>query len=359
MIEVNRCPECGVPETFAQNQVWLNNGDIVQRANPYARAGFIECENYDPLFDNISDIIGLSIDHIVVNIQAATTDVYMRSVIPPEVVKMIGEGKIDPTILTEPIITLCHVVGFGKYEVIDRRYERDENDFYKQRVTKPYSVPLVAGSLSGVLTTMFGGHHQVTYEEVEPECYEFTTSWTDRPDELMERFELEVYNHVDGDLELERCGSCDMPKAFRGYKWDVENGLITSVYTGRRLALMGPGALDQLFTQLEKELGEEIPKVVVEAQRRFVRTGFYEISRLSDSADFRTQLALRGMGNLKEMQMNPSGFKMRIDNAAGHLMTVGMVQGLFEMTFDIDSHVDWELSERGDLTVEIEPAAPA
>ncbi len=357
MIEAKRCPECGVPEVFMQTQVWLNNGDIVQRANPYARAGFIECENYDPLFKNVSDIIGVSIDHIVTNIEATVSDIYMRSVIPPEIIKMIREGQIEPSFLTEPTIMLCHVLGFGKYEFIDSRYEKDEHDFYKQRITKPYSVPLCAGDLAGVLTTILGGYHHVTYEEVGPECYEYTTSWTDRPSELLERFEIDIYNHVDGDLELERCASCDMPKAFSGYRWDLENGLIVSGYTGRRMTLMGPGSMDQLFTQLENELGEEIPKVVVEAQRRFVRTGFFPIDRLSDITDFRTQLALRGLGNLREMRMSPSGFRMRIDNAAGYLMTIGMVQGLFEMTFDIDSHVEWEISERGDLTVEIVPAA--
>lgn len=40
---------------------------------------------------------------------------------------------------------------------------------------------------------------------------------------------------------------------------------------------------------------------------------------------------------------------------SGHLMTIGMVQGLFETAFDVESFVDWELSEEGDLTVEVTP----
>jgi hypothetical protein len=59
------------------------------------------------------------------------------------------------------------------------------------------------------------------------------------------------------------------------------------------------------------------------------------------------------------MEMRPRGFRMRIDNAAGYLMTIGMVQGLFEMTFDIDSHVEWEMSEEGNLVVEIAPDTAA
>ncbi len=36
-------------------------------------------------------------------------------------------------------------------------------------------------------------------------------------------------------------------------------------------------------------------------------------------------------------------------------MVVGLVQGLFEMAFGIESSVDWELSPDGDLEVEVIP----
>jgi hypothetical protein len=38
-----------------------------------------------------------------------------------------------------------------------------------------------------------------------------------------------------------------------------------------------------------------------------------------------------------------------------HLLVVGLVQGIFEMAFDVNSYVEWELSEEGDLTVEVTP----
>lgn len=53
--------------------------------------------------------------------------------------------------------------------------------------------------------------------------------------------------------------------------------------------------------------------------------------------------------------MGTEGMRVRIDNVACHLMLVGMVQGLFEMALDVESNVDWELSESGDLEVEVSP----
>jgi hypothetical protein len=355
MIEVERCPECGVPVPFSQGQVWLNNGDIVQRANPNARVSFIECENFDPLFRNIGDIIGVSIEHIIVNISARAHDVYLRRLIPGEVRDMIIEGQIDSSVFTEPVISYCQICGFGKYEFLESRYNRDEDDFYKQRITRPYSVPIAAGALAGALSALVGGEHQVTYEEVAPDCYEFLSSWTEYPKELMERFELARYEHRDGDLELDSCATCGMPKAFSAYGWDTENGLILNRHTGRRMALVGPESLGQVFQELEKELGETIPDVAVEAQRRFTKTGFYSIQQVGDEGDFRTQLALRGLGNLREMKMGPGGLLLFVDNATAHLMTIGMVQGLFETAFDVETNIDWEFSEEGNLKVEIAP----
>ncbi|MDY6796526.1 MAG: hypothetical protein SWK76_14800 [Actinomycetota bacterium] len=70
MLDIDRCPEYEVPEPFVQGQMWLNNGDIVQRVNPGARIAFIECENLDPLFANIGEIIGVPIEPFVMNIAA-------------------------------------------------------------------------------------------------------------------------------------------------------------------------------------------------------------------------------------------------------------------------------------------------
>jgi hypothetical protein len=357
VMKVARCPECNVPELFSQTQVWLNNGDIVQRINPQLRMGLIECENLDPVFKNIGDIIGIPVERMIVNICARAVEVYMRSLIPPEVRDMIIAKQMDPSTFAEPTMTLSQVSGWGKYEALGLRYERDENDYGKYRITKPFSLPLAAGAMAGASSSVVGGQHEITYEEVAPDVYEFTTSWAEYPEELMERFGLIIYEHRDGDIELERCATCGIPKALSSYRWELDDGLILNEHTGRRMAMLGPGMMDLLFEELERELGETIPEVVVEAQRRFTRTGFYTIEQVSDEGDFRTQLALRGLGNLKEIRMEPAGLFMRIDNVVGHLLTVGMVQGLYEMAFDIGSTVDWARSEEGNLEVQVVPKA--
>ncbi len=355
MLHVNICPECGIPETFTTAHKWLDNGDIVQRTFEGARMSFIECENLDPLFRNVGDIIGYPIEGLVTIIVTRGTTRYIREVIPQEVREMVREGRASVAVLVKPMTTFCHVLGYGRYESSCAIYNGDENDFYRQTIFNPFSVPEAAGALAGVVGGVVGGEHSVAYEEISPGLYEFTTSRTVFPGALKERVQLNDYAHKDGDIDLEPCATCGGPKAFSELCWDLDQGTIVNERTGRRMAILSSQLLDSLFDALEKELGDTIPEVVVEAQRRFTKTGFYSIDDVGNEEEFRTQLALRGMGNLREFRMGVGGLRMRLTNASGHLILVGMAQGIFEIALDVDSCVEWELSEDGDLLVEVTP----
>ena len=102
-------------------------------------------------------------------------------------------------------------------------------------------------------------------------------------------------------------------------------------------------------------MGEEIPKIVVEAQRRFTKQGLYSIEEIRQAEDFRKLLALRGLGNLIEMKMDDRGLRAQVQNAALHLLLAGLMQGYFEVLSRKESTVDWELKEDGTLELEITP----
>ncbi len=358
MLQVDRCPECGVPEPFTQRQAWLNNGDIVQRANPATRMAFIESENLDPLIVNIGDIIGMSIEHMTINIATRANEIYLRQLIPREAKKMIKAKQLELMPFIESIITMAQLFGFGKYELVGFRYANDAGDHATTRVTEPFSLYMTAGGYAGAVSSMVGEDIAVYYKLISPGVYEFSTRYTEYPLELKERLRLVNYRHKDGDIELERCETCGGPRALRRFRWDLDRGQIINEHTGRRMIMLGPAMLDPIFEALQKELDQDIPSVVIEAQRRFVKTGFYPLDLLKSEDYLRTQLALRGVGNVKEIRMDRKGLRLRMENTCLYLLVVGLVQGIFEMTFDVSSNLDWELSEQGDLVLEIIPKKP-
>jgi len=69
----------------------------------------------------------------------------------------------------------------------------------------------------------------------------------------------------------------------------------------------------------------------------------------------RQQMAMRGLGNILELKSNERGLSIRIENAFLHLILVGLIQGLFEYTFHVDTHLEWQLSDDGLLEVQATP----
>ena len=354
--EVYNCDGCGMPDIFVQMTTWLDNGDIVQELNHELRVAFVESENIDVIFWDIGKAIGMPIDHLVINLVGRGLELYLDALIPPPLKEMVRNRTMDIPTFAETIFGLAHGMGYGKFEFLGYRYQEDDDDFLKIRITKPFSVLETSGAIVGAITSSTGGENLVTYEEVSPEVFEMTARWVTYPDIIKERLEIKPYQGDKGDVELERCPVCRTPLRLAPMcRWDIENGLIVNAENGYRMALLGPAVMEGLFEALELELGEDIPDLVVDAQRRFVREGFVPIDFTQGLEGVRTHFALRGLGNLRELRMQESGAAMRLDNSCMQLLMVGLLQGSFEKIYQVDSQVEWELSEKNSLRVEVTP----
>jgi hypothetical protein len=323
----------------------------------------METANLDPLYDGIAEIIGIPIDHLIVESTRKGGGRYVRGILPPQVQEAIRDGSLALEPIVTALLMTAEVSGYGKCEQVGLRYdtaaefsvEAHAGDFVALRIADPYSIAPVVGVFTGATEAVTGLPLNAVYWETDPGLYEMKISVGEHALETEERLEAQEYHHREGDIELEPCSTCGVPRALSAYKWDDERGTITDTRKGRRMVGIGPYVMDPLFKELEEELGDAIPHAVVEAQRRFVKTGFYTVAEVQDQDEFRTQLALKGMGNLREMKISPEGLAMRIESADCYLMMVGLMQGLFEMAYDVGSNVEWELSGEGDLQVRVTP----
>jgi hypothetical protein len=288
---VETCPECKAPKLITGEHLWLNSGVIVQRNNREARLAFMESENLDPLYRGIGEIIGIPIDNMVIDIARRAAATYIEGMLPQAVKELIQEKELDVRLYIDAMLVTAKLLGSGKYEFVDVRFKGDKDDYGIIRITDPFSVLLCVGGHAGSCEALTDNPNAVTYTEISPGAYESKAYAAEHSEELEERLILEPYHHREGDIELEKCATCGGPKALSGFRWHLDRGVIINTHTSRRMALLGPAMLDPIFDTLEEELGETIPRVVVEAQRRFVKSGFYSISDVSDEGDFRTQLA--------------------------------------------------------------------
>jgi hypothetical protein len=351
--EADICPECGVPSYITDEHVWLESGIIIHKRMQANRMVFIESEYLDPLFHGIGDIMDMPIVEAVITAKRRATKGYLGHVMSDDVKSLLKEREISWVPIYDGFQRIGHVMGFGRHEVKGYRYEGGENDYVTETVSEPYSVALACGDMIGVFEILFGCELGGSYRKLSPDVYEMVGFVSSHPPEFRKRLHFKQYEHGKGDIRLERCASCGGPLTLSDYRWFLDRGVIANTSSGTRVVMTGT-ELDVIFEELERQMGEALPRAIVEAQRRYIRSGFYDIKILG-RLGLREQLALRGLGCLRELETGEKGLSMRLDNAVLHLIVVGIVQGLYEQAWDIDSRVDWEYSEDGVLHIEVIP----
>jgi hypothetical protein len=357
-LELQLCPECGVPKIVTGEHLWLNNGDIVHSRAQSTRIIFLETENLDPLFHGIEQIISVPIEHMVITSSRRAYRIYLNAFVPEFIREKIQLKEIDYEPYDAAFREVAGLNGCGRYKEVSHRYEKDEDDYDTVTISEPFCVPMTVAAHVGAIECLTGVDQGYKCEEVSNSEYKITTFPSPHLEELKERLWFQPYQHRNGDLELERCATCGGPKVLGGYQWFPERGIIINKITRRRMSISGNELMEPVFKELEQELGDIIPRAVVEAQRRFTKGGFFTMEDITEEGDFRTQLALRGLGNLKELTMKRKGMQMRLDNVALPLIVIGLAQGLFEMGFGLDeSDVDWEIAEDGVLEMEVKPGS--
>lgn len=345
------CGVCGVPRRVNREHAWLDNGTIVQKENPDHRMLFIETENLASTFSGVEEIIGMSIERIIVESKRRATYDFVSHTLPgivKAIVKVIG---VRPVV--KNIDALGSVMGYGAIELVDIRRRHSDDDYVIISVTEPYSVPLFCGDLGGAFNAVLEREVAVDYERKDGDTYFVTGHISSHPLELQERLQARPYKDKPGDIEFERCPECGGHLGLKEFAWDLDRGVITSGKTGRRMALLGPASLDATIDELEKELGDTIPSVIVEAQRRVIKGGDYQPGEVSSGRAFRSHLAIRGLGNVKDIEWRDGGMHFRVENSCLHPIIAGMSLGFFEMGFGTEARVEWEETPDGDLVVDI------
>jgi hypothetical protein len=349
------CPVCGVAKRVTKEHEWLDNGTIVQKENPDHRMIFIETENVASTFAGAESIINMSIERIIIEAKRRATYDFVDHTIPGIVKAIIRVIGMKPVI--KNIDALGSVMGYGDISLVglEHRYGRDS--VAKISIKEPYSLPLFSGDLCGAFNAIRRREVGVEYEQVGPDEYLVTGTVSAHPIELQERLQSRVYQKKAGDITFEKCPKCGGPMALSEFKWDMDRGVIEHRTRGRRMALLGPATLDAVIDELEEELGDTILAASVEAQRRFIKTGFYALEEIATPELFRMQLAIRGLGNMKDLEWFEGGLRFRIENPCLNPIIAGMALGFFEMASGAEAHADWKETDDGDLVVEISSGA--
>src|SRR5450756_1345806 len=85
MSELEICKTCGVPRMISTVFSWGDNGVISISHSPKARMAFYESGNIDNIFRGVQDLIGVPIEHIVMERKRRDTRRFMERVFPEQI----------------------------------------------------------------------------------------------------------------------------------------------------------------------------------------------------------------------------------------------------------------------------------
>lgn len=371
MIEV--CEKCGVPTMVSSGLKWENNGVISLTSSPRNRMVLFESETIDNLFQGIEELIGMPIEHIVIESRCRETKRYIERAFPPEVRKIIDSkessledriSKMSPEeketlfatmkVITQSIIDIAKNYGYGDQR-LSELWERGEDFPWRvQLVRDPYSILFTAADNLGSVEAFEGVDMQVKYERTGEEAYRTEVYPGEHSLEFKERLKRRRYDFKPGEITYERCPECGIPLTVSRCFWNLDRGTITDQETGRRMAIFGPFSVDSICDDLEMELGDAIPDTVIEATRRYIRKAWGVDDWNRDGLTFQQMLAVRGLGNIVHFEGGHDHLDMVIENSCLYLPIIGTIQALVEMAYRVESSsCEWELSKDGDLNLTI------
>ncbi len=362
------CTECGTPLFISSELKWGDNGVISLRRSPRNRMVLFESETIDNLFRGIEELIGVNIEHIVIESRRRDVRKYIEGSFPGWMRKYLlplnerlGElfvlkhvvrairNSLGKTI-TGQVFDIGRVYGYGDVMLGPLWATKDIHPWRVNIMRNPHSVILFAAEALASVEAFENRDHWIVFWETAEDTYEYSAYPAEHPIELKERLQRRRYDFKPGDIEYERCGGCGLPLEIASLEWDLNEGTIHDPESGRRMALFGPFAMDAILYDLEAELGPSIPEVVVEAQRRYVKSRIADERWSRSEATFHRMTALRGLGMISDYRADEKNLRIRIQNSSMPLLVLGMARAIYETAMGAEnSKFEWRLSEDGDF----------
>jgi hypothetical protein len=373
MAEIERCEACDVPKLISGVFSWEDSGIISISYSPGARMVFYESGNIDNVFRGVEELIGIPIEHIVMERKRRDTRKFMERVFSQEADKLasiLGGKSIDrvsavqterrqeildlgATVNTQAT-TIGMVYGYGDIKFSDLWELWESFPWRTQIIHNPYSVIFFSADMLATVEAFEQKDMCVKYEKVGGDIYLLAVHPGEHPMELKERLKRKTYEIKPGDISHGLCPGCGVPLDVARCRWDLEKGVIADPLTGRRMAFFDPAAMDTVFDDLEAELGESIPDAIIEAQRRYGKRSMSADNWRRSGYDFKSWAALRGLGNISRFKADDKRLTLTLENPSMHLALVGMAQALYELAWGAENSTsDWHHNDDGDLVINV------
>ena len=119
-------------------------------------------------------------------------------------------------------------------------------------------------------------------------------------------------------------------------------------------------ALNTIFAAFERELGPEIPQMIMEIEKEYTKKNFSSLNLNGTEEDYRIlfnpqDFGIKGWGNPVEVKKENTELRVRIDNPFNASLLAGKIGGYYEAIEKIEAKVQWMPNTEGYTIITVSP----
>ncbi len=352
-----RCKDCGVPLAYGRRIIWTSGGTIAVEKAPELRLFFIEIDELLNLLSNLSEMVLVPFDDILIDSERPIGSKLVESIFSPALFRLtrstptwMHRGPLVNSVFSR-IANYARVMGYGSTTLLE--YEGARRILIRVRNT--HSLPLIVGDVAGILNVLLGVNMGIVWKkENGTTLLEFRQA-----DEEPGGVTLTGSEFKPGQVQQKPCRYCGAPLAISEmFEFDTLNGIISNRRTSYREAFMSVQGINTVLEQLKRELGEELPVKLARRQAELMRERM-SMRNLAEEGGidaFLEELRVRGMGNPVGMKEGPGGrLELKVENPFNDALMAGRIAGYYEAANNVESVVAWSSGEEGCVEITVEP----
>jgi hypothetical protein len=274
-------------------------------------------------------------------------------------VKGIVARNLISTRVYEQLGKQVSMLGLGHADVSNYR----RHAYLEGIITDAYNGAAITGDIWGAFESIEGCCADARFDSNEGgtvHCY-IEKSGAERSS-FEDRFSYVPPAPLPGRNIYELCPVYKAPPALGAqYAFDMDRGIIVDRKTAHRVVLVGVMTLANLFGELEVELGEDIPRMIMAIEKDRIKEVILSKSKDLDPGEagylrYMKTLELKGMGNGTSVSASDGRLEVRVENPYFEPLIAGFLAGFYEATTGKDSAVEWTGASSGHTDVTILPA---
>lgn len=336
---------------FARSYEWRGDGTVVgsDTAVPLQRA-IVEAGELERLLDALSETIGMSVDRFLVESQKNVGKA-LYTTMPARHFGLVPNRRyLRPLFIARlfmrPVSDRIAELGNGRPSIEEYR----AGCYWVLRFCNPCVIPMLIGSSMGIFESMEKTSSSRYEHRLEGEDLLITIRHGGTAPCSEKRLYLEEVRPGGGPFRFDRCPDCSAPlPAALCFDWDIDSGFILNRLTGKREVVVAVQSLNAMVRELESELGDEIPGILYETQKRLEGERLTPLGTGTPGVfwdGYLTDLAVHGLGYPLEFEAGTDRVAATTGNTYNQLLYAARLAAGLEKLTGRGSRIEWSQREQ-------------